>query len=850
MRKWLFIFVAIGLVLALVWLLSRRDALRGPAAIAVVEGPDTTSLPALELTPPDAADKSTVRESVPAEVASAAPAPTPAAVATDEAEIRGRFLLPNGAAAVGARVALSGAIGNQERELRFGAPQDWKNIEVETDGDGRFSIRFDPPRAFQFFMKGSLANYCGVSWRWSEIEPKKLVDVGEVTLVRGGSIRGRIVDAKGRALKSGWTVYAEAGNRDFASGTDQTRVMVSPDAVSGEYLLAGVPPGTVGLKAYSRIANWIHGPDVVVREGEETLADIAYTGPDLTNRVTVSVSTSPFHLFGFGEFDIFLSGSGIAERKAQKVPGSSQSFAFEDVPPGQYRVEIRDPRFEPWSKDGVEPGTAVSAKLKGSAALVLQVVDDVTNAPIPRYALDIRYENTRSSPNAFRVLDAKVEPPADGFFAGIVPAEATAIVRVEGYSSCEVPLDVLAPNEQRAITARLVRATKLLGRVVSGPERTPIEHAKVALTPVRPRSDPRVTWRNDMDPDAKNTESDASGRFSIDNLSVGEFTVRASLNTLFSVEETVTIAQSTTPPEIELQLPARAWLVGRLIAPEGAPLAAMKVSAAPVLDPKANPNARRFMLFGKDDVSSPIAADGSFRVGPIPPGEAIVSVLLPELKRATSRSGWSSSPGASIELGRVELPANVETRRDFELGANCPGTLTFQLSVDALPASEYSVVIENAANGQAAGYVELDSAGKGRSGPVLPGSYTFGLVAASGSASFPLHQTSDLGPNQTVHVVLALQLFTATLHILDVQDGSPLAGQQIVFTPDVPDARHHVALQTDEEGRVTAKLPVGRYRVTAGYGSFGPAGSEAVTVDWSATGAFPAEVRIKRSARK
>ena len=48
-------------------------------------------------------------------------------------------------------------------------------------------------------------------------------------------------------------------------------------------------------------------------------------------------------------------------------------YVFEDLPPGSYRAEVDDPRFEPWSQNGVQPGQTLHATLEGRTGVQLRV---------------------------------------------------------------------------------------------------------------------------------------------------------------------------------------------------------------------------------------------------------------------------------------------------------------------------------------------------------------------------------------------------------------------------------------------------------------------------------------------
>ena len=44
-----------------------------------------------------------------------------------------------------------------KRKLKYGVPDDWKDPRGKTDPEGRFALRFRPPRAFQFTLDAKAA---------------------------------------------------------------------------------------------------------------------------------------------------------------------------------------------------------------------------------------------------------------------------------------------------------------------------------------------------------------------------------------------------------------------------------------------------------------------------------------------------------------------------------------------------------------------------------------------------------------------------------------------------------------------------------------------------------------------
>lgn len=846
MRKLLGLVIVLVLVFVLAWFLSRRAA--APAIVSVPSTePVVVEAKNVELTPLEdsiASDESASPARVPATIVPPAGAAPPRPELT---EIRGRLLLASGEPALGVKLKLSGHEGNAEHVRRYGLPQNWEDIATTNDSDGRFSIRFDPPRAFQFFLETKSKGHCEANWRWGELEPHSVVDVGDVTLVRGGSVNARIVDKNGRVLTKGWSVYADAQLRDHSNGRDETRVIKYSCDSRGGFVLPGLPPGRVHLQAYSEVANWVEGPTVDVVENHVTAADILYDAPSVEGRISVVVFTPPFYIFEFEDnFDFVIRGLGIEERKASKVPNSSQMFTFPDLPAGLYEIELRDERFQPWSRSDVKPGTSVDARLKGNASAVLIVTDAATREPVNRYALDVRFDKSNSSPNSFRILEPKKDPPAGGRFTGLIPVTQTFIVRADGFSVCELSLPDLRPNEERKLVALLTRASGLTGRVVSGPGSTPIERAVVTLVPIRPNAGEHQIFRSKDDPDALTTESDAGGRFEFRGVSVGKYNLTASLTRFFSVERALSVDPGSTAQDVELPLPPRAWLSGKLLAPEGTSFAGLTAIAIPksVLD--KDPHAERNRIFfGKDDAATDIGADGTFRLGPLPPGEVQVTVRMPDSPYSHGTSGWSTVQGRGIEVGNVMLEPNGETVQEFDFRSWLPGTIEIQATVNGRPASAFRVNIDDPEHRGTAAILQLDSKGMATSKPLAPGSYEISVYPEGSSVPSVTKQRRDLAPGEAAKVSLSWNHVSGTVRVLDDATGKPLAGQRVTIGPDSDRFGMGTSLDCDKDGVARLELVVGRYRIAIANEHSGIGPNAGVVIDWLESGPASKEIRLR-----
>lgn len=842
MRRRLLVLLAVALALVFWFALGRDDA---PSPAQRAERELTTSdAVAPSLTAPtlaSAPDPTVSRAAIAAEPVGSAGTPALAAAApadTQLAEVRGRFLLSDGGAASGVAVGLRGWNANNERVMKYGQPQNWENPSTVSAADGRFTLRFDPPRAYQFVLAGNLAGHAAASWRWSEIEPGKIVDVGDVTLAAAGSIRARIVDSAGVVLNQGWHVHAEGGTAaESDPGRRATRVnaVVEP---TGWATLEGVPPGSVILTAYSRIANWIDGPTVSVRAGETVEAEILYTGPDNLRRIVVLPFSRPFHVFSGGVTEITLSGPGIAPRAATKVARSSQSFSFEDLEPGSYSVQIDDPRFLPWRADGVEPGSSVDAKLKGSAAVILTVVDAATGANVERYEIDVRFDGAQFGPSTFRVLEKSAEPPAGGLFDGLVPFDQTLIVRADGYAPYEAAAPALAANETRALAVRLTRGVTVSGVVRARGSGAP--HADVAVALRRQEKTPGAfRSRSADDPAARSTRTDAAGRFAFDLVGDGAWIVEGTASPTLSAQRDVTVANGAAS-EATIEFPPSGVLVGRLIGPAEADwskLAVLALPRKPADAPDAEWNGR---WIDRSVAAASIAADGTFRTQLLPTGSVDVSLRLPDARIPSGFSGWSGTEGGNIALELLELEPG-ENRREYDVRDRFPGGIDVAARVNGEPTPGLVVQATSTGPESFTAVSVLDANGKGALRPLAVATYRFVVNPIDGAWRFQDERVVQLAANGSATIEFDIRLVDGTLAVVDAATRAPLAGTTVrigLENSEWPE----IQVGTDGEGRIRTRLALGRYALWSGTDAFqmtrGP------SFEWTTNGPMPATVAL------
>jgi len=775
--------------------------------------------------------------------------------ASQQAELRGRLVLAGGAPAAGAVLEVRGWEGNDERVLAFGRPQDWVDPRATADEDGRFAIAFDPPRAYQFILdaRASVPGYAAASWRWSEIRPGAVLELGEIELPRAGAVEGRLVDGEGRPLLGqSWQVYGDSiGLR--GQGRNETRVFAMVDPTTASFRLEGLWPGRTQLKAYSEMANWVDGPQVIVTAEETLAADIVYRGPDNTRRIGISIFVEPYYVVDDPAPERMHLEGAAQPLTARWIRGSSQSYSFDGLEPGVYSVVIDDPRFLPWRKDGVTPGTQVDAYLVGSSAVRLSVLG-AQGAPVERFAVRVSFRNVGFSPRDFDVHDG-ASALAGGLVAGLVPGDYRIAVRCADGASGFVDVDDLAAGETRAATIALDATAFVTGRVLrpdgapaAGAEVLLVAPAEVADSSASPILRPSTAV---LDPErfrkqvtAGPTGADGSYRFDLP--ASGSYAVVA-IAEGGAKSSTAVFAASAGQGQVcdDLVLAVGAHVRGRILGPEGARYTGLRIQLMP------EPFRPQEMSAGGWRPSyTDLAADGTFELGPLPPGRMKVLLQLPAVPTALGRMTISSSGRA---LGVLDLVPGATVEVAYDLLADFPGIVRVRAEVNGLPRPGLEVKLGTGGDPRTypVGGV-TDAAGEAEV-RAYPGSYGLALrdpvqgwlQEQGGLATVQSSAVSD--------VIASATTVAGALALSDSAGGQPLAGLWVRVLPEGWPLAHYAgtaALLTDAEGRLALELPPGSYRLVlepprdAGPFPVDPAELRWTDLTWTAQGPLAPSLQL------
>jgi RNA polymerase sigma-70 factor, ECF subfamily len=763
------------------------------------------------------------------------------------AEIRGTFLLEGGAPAAHIPWSVIGWEGNEERVIDEGLPDDWVDLQGETAADGSFSASFAPPKAFQFAFDAKAPGHAQVSWRWGTIEPGRVLDLGTVTLARGATVTGRLVDAAGAPiLGPEWKVDVNSRGLGGGEGRDDMFVTAEVDPATGEFLAEDVMPGSNELHAHHPVAGSVLGPRVVAVAGATLTADIVYAGPDVARRITVSPGCRPMYVFDPSGENIHLLAPDGSTRTAQQIVGSAQGHSFDDLAPGAYTVTIDDPRFRPWSQIGVLPGTELRPRLEPCSEVVVAAVD-AEGQPVALDQLTVELHDGHLVPSAILVYDGSVP------FAGsvrLVPGDYTLHGRA-GELEAAAYVAALDFDETRALTLSFGAGPMLRGRVVSAGGAAvggvqvlllrPAQQNDSSASPIQPPNmstgNPEL-YRKQLDA----VESEADGSYAFRISRGGDYVVYAeSANGLCAASSIQSLADGDSRAGIELAFAPGGVVSGTVRAPGGTSCAGLRLWIGPEL--VVGPAWHR-QLLAMEEKARTLGADGSFAFEDLPAGMTQAVLLLPGDAHPTANGHggtWNR-----IDLDRFELGAGQTLVRDLE--ATLPGTFTLEVRVNGVPAIGSGFALEHPYETPNRPSLNAVLDGSGGYGPaqLFPGPWSVRVNDAPGMTPVPIEVTAGGETHNVVDVIVA----TGSLRVLDAA-GAGLAGRtvSVFYTPGGSHAVSCARATADAQGQASLTLAPGSYLLRLDAPSGRPIpflGPEDVTVPltWTPQGPTTAEIRF------
>lgn len=234
-------------------------------------------------------------------------------------------LVLDSAAAVGGRV-LVGAGDRACPEAQLFLTAAGFEASALTDGEGRYRLEGVPPGTFLLQAICSLAQRTPAS-RQISVGSEDLVDV-ELRVEQGGSLRGRVVDARGQPVAGRNVLVVPVGTLETGGGAART------DA-HGEFEVSGLVPGE--YRAQLEHAPLVSQTVRVVHEGR---------GAEILLRTPAS---GALHVVLHGAHDADPGQGWVVYARGEQTVRHAEnrgggSFSVADLAPGTYEVTAHHPQ--------------------------------------------------------------------------------------------------------------------------------------------------------------------------------------------------------------------------------------------------------------------------------------------------------------------------------------------------------------------------------------------------------------------------------------------------------------------------------------------------------------------------
>jgi hypothetical protein len=509
----------------------------------------------------------------------------------------------------------------------------------------------------------------------------------------------------------------------------------------------------------------------------------------ITGRVIDAVSREPVTEFSVSfEPELARGGGGMRflrapRRLARRLGGEDEglvraadgSFALEDVPAGAWTVTVEAAGYEAARVAGVivredETTPDVEVRATKGRALRGRVLDAVTGRPVIGATVSAD-GGSGGLPLPPGFEDGASFTDADGRFEliGLALGTARLVARHSEYAEASKLVEVAAVTPE--IDIRLSSGGTLSGVVVSEAG-APVGGAAVS---VQAGGQGGMRFGPGPGLGGSSALSDDGGRFRVDRLSAGRYSVTASLRGRSSTPVEVALQAGESREDLRIALEAGATLRGRVVGLEAPLLGTANVTAS-----------------GPQGYFAGVrpASDGSFTLGGVPAGTIDLRALAGDF-----------TAGSRTAATQVEI-AEGQTEAEAEIVFDAVGVIAGRVTRAGEAVAD---VMLSAAGGDGPGFgafARSDASGGYRLEGLRDGSYT---VTASPPRGAPRRQTVEVSGEATLDFDLPLAQLAGA--VVESGSGLPLAEAEVeadaasASGPGSGPGRARPRASTDSNGR-------------------------------------------------
>jgi len=780
----------------------------------------------------------------------------PAQASARQTRIIGRLIHSTNPVA-GCTLHLTGFAANDERLKQFGNPTDWKNLTATTDAEGRFTLSFDPPGAFQFILEVQCSNYGPEGWRWSQLDAGQTIDLGDIALLAAGTIRGVVVDGSGTPVPGAWQITAQPDKPDPFLTMGNPRMLRDVRAVAtpatGTFELLNVASGPTKLRAIHPLGVQTKSLGLEVTAGSTQEVQLVYEGPQVHRRLLVELRIEPWAQF-FPLVDrkpaVYLNHPA-GERQGTKIPNAISMVEFDDLDPGVYTATLRHPWWDPWTESGLAPGTRTRPRVTPSARVAITVVDDVTSAVLPNFRVTCRFQpedlldptipaNRQGryvSPVLVRAHTDDRSGVVDGLLA-VPPIRQDLVIEVDGYAALELLALQPVAGAPLAVQARMTRGRTIEVQLMSNG--APLAGAQVGICT-------RATYRPEFpagsiqgrplgsSPPSRTATTDDKGRVLFTGVPAGEWLAFARPSPAIGVIEPVPTSTHTSD-FITLQLPASGSVRGKLLGLQEALPPGWYVEALPPdLSDKERMLARYRQWFDFNRPRQSQNPDGSFHLPWVQAGAVEVALVK------------GNGPMEREVLGKATVPAGGEVYQEYTVAISKSATAKVHVKQNGQPLRQaYVQLVSVGTPARTLAQGDTDANGTCLLN-LQPTTCSIEITSPDMVWTMRPAQQWELAPGATTDIHLDFPLQMQRVQFVNSVDDTPLATMRVVVrgsecTSDID--------PTDPNGYADLSLTPGSYTVTIPMrpkpdGSIIPSVDNAGVFVWPPTGSNTPQIKLR-----
>jgi len=511
---------------------------------------------------------------------------------------------------------------------------------------------------------------------WSAGTAGQRIDVEDdpgplaLRLTVAASVSGTVVDAGGTAASGipvwRWTLPESVRSGRFrgARGVEMLERSVLPGDVTdarGRFAVSPLSPGLTRLVAVrpgrppagSAPLELAPGAreEVTLTLHDGTWLSVAVQDPEGRPLAGVAAELVPNPEAGGGRMVIRFGGGArrVTELLARGATDRDGKLTLSGVPTGAMKLYLTARGYVERAIDlaipplGLDAGVQV---LEPGVDVLGRVVDERGNGLADA---DIR---TGMMIGAFGAAVARSDAGGAFTVPDLPRSGETYLVAARGEGERSEPVRVALPPQ--GVVELVIKARRsLVGRVVDETSAAPVVGAMVSAerTARMQTGGGGMAFAFVSTESSGDAESDADGRFRLDSLAPGEYTLSATASSYRPLEQRVTIPENEAPRPVTLLLKPGLEVHGTVLDPSGSPAPGVMVEASPAARTGGG------MSLGGGSRTTRSGDDGGFSIGGLDPGQVVLKAEAED--GATVREVVEAGRDEPVEL-RLENAGAIE----------------------------------------------------------------------------------------------------------------------------------------------------------------------------------------------